>query len=129
MRSTSDTRQRQPARWKIIIAPHGPWRGEMYPSRAGTDRRQFASAVDLCTAFLATTGWALPHRRPDDQTAGRLGARHTADRPPSKIVVVADEPWQGALYTTTGSGPGRLEFDGFEQFFRAVVDTAGWSVD
>lgn len=126
--SSTDTTHRRPSRWKIIIAPDGPWRGEMYPSRAGTDRRGFTSVVDLCSALLATTGWALPPPQRTDRSATAPSARPTVGRPATKIIVVADEPWRGAVYATTTTGSGRLEFDGVEQFVRAVEGIAGWAM-
>jgi hypothetical protein len=126
------TSVRTPIRWKVIIASDGPWSGEMYHSRAGTDRHRFGSVVEFCGAVLKTTQWSLPT---SGETAGGDPAGSTAGgrgggvrRPATKIVVAADHPWRGDVYATTSTGSGPQTFTGFEEFIRAVVDVAGWRV-
>lgn len=121
-----------PTRWKVIIASDGPWSGEIYQSRAGTDRCEFGSVVELCRALLATTGWSLPTE--DGPTVGHplvSGSRALGGSPrrtATKFIVAADEPWQGSVYATTSTGSGRRSFTGFGELVRAVMEVSGWSL-
>lgn len=123
---------RAPIKWKLIIASDGPWSGEVYHSRAGTDRHRFRSVVEFCAAILETTQWPLPTG--GETSAGRpSGARAqghdgSTRRPANKFVVAADEPWHGDVYATTSTCGGPRTFTCFDDFMRAVADVSGWSV-
>lgn len=123
----------RPARWKVIIATDGPWSGEMYQSRSGAQRCQFGSVVELCTAFVATTGWPLLAEQTGGAVSGPTPGRPatagegSTQQAATKVIVAADEPWRGAVYATS-KGRGRLSFNGFEEFLRAVKDVTGWSI-
>lgn len=52
-------------------------------------------------------------------------ARHTSIR--WKLIMAADEPWQGEVYPTRPSGK-RLKFSSIEELVVAIAEQSGWRI-
>ena len=122
-----------PVAWKLIVAAESPWNGEIYTTRGGRRHLEFSTVETFGAALLAITGWPLERdgglrrggsaaRRP------RPGVRCEYPSPTGKFVIAADRPWSGEVYRTR-PGLGRLPFDTFGDFLRAVLAITGWSLD
>lgn len=60
-----------------------------------------------------------------DKGKDRDSAPERRVKPRWKVVVAAETPWRGTVYETR-AGQHREEFDGPEEFLRAITRLTGW---